>query len=219
MSIKCFEFPGKTGVIPGSDLYRACGKRLLDIGLIVLAAPFVVPLVGVFALLVALDGGKPFYSQNRIGRNGRVFRIWKLRTMVRDADTRLAELLRGNPALKREWDSTQKLANDPRITALGGFLRSTSMDELPQLFNVLVGDMSLVGPRPMMASQRAMYPGKDYYDLLPGITGPWQVSARNLSAFADRAGYDTRYNRNLSFAKDLRILAATVKVVGSRTGC
>ncbi|MGB3246914.1 MAG: sugar transferase [Sulfitobacter sp.] len=219
MNIKHPYFSENDSIFPQSKLYRAFGKRALDVGLTLLALPFVVPIIAVLAFLVALDGGKPFYAQARIGKNGRVFRMWKLRSMVNDADACLERHLRSDPDLRREWESKQKLADDPRVTRLGQLLRSTSADELPQLFNVLIGDMSLVGPRPMMVSQKALYPGEDYYDLLPGITGPWQVSARHLSAFADRAGYDSRYNSSLSFVSDLRILATTVKVVGYRTGC
>ncbi len=139
--------------------------------------------------------------------------------MVKGADACLEQYLRDNPELRHEWDSKQKLVNDPRITSLGRFLRASSLDELPQFFNVLVGNMSLVGPRPMKVSQKALYPGEDYYDLRPGITGLWQISDRHRTTFAERATYDSRYNRILSLASDLAILAATVKVVFGNAGC
>jgi lipopolysaccharide/colanic/teichoic acid biosynthesis glycosyltransferase len=200
-------------------LYRNALKRLMDIVLVLLAAPVVLPVVLILAFCVAIDGGQPFYRQERVGKNGRIYRMWKLRSMVRDADNLLAAHLDADPAARLEWDVTQKLTHDPRITGFGAFLRRSSMDELPQLWNVLTGDMSLVGPRPMMPEQQALYPGRAYYALRPGITGTWQVSVRNASSFADRARFDDAYDRSLSLATDLRLLAATVRVVLRGTGC
>lgn len=200
-------------------LYRGFGKRLLDITLVLIAAPVVLPVVLLCALMVSRDGGQPFYSQERVGRNGRIYTMWKLRSMVPNAKARLEAYLEANPEARDEWDSKQKLAKDPRITRVGRLLRKTSLDELPQLWNVLRGDMSLVGPRPMMPEQKKCYPGVDYYDLLPGITGSWQVSARNESTFAERAFFDTDYKRKLSLKEDVRILSATVRVVLRATGC
>lgn len=201
-----------------AGFYRSAGKRLFDLAAVLLAMPFVLPLVLVMAGLVALDGGKPFYSQERIGRGGRVFRMIKLRSMVHNAEARLEEHLAADAAARAEWDATQKLKRDPRITPLGRFLRRSSLDELPQLFNVLRGDMSLVGPRPMMVSQKALYPGTAYYALRPGLTGLWQVSDRNESTFAARAGFDADYEDRLSFRTDLAILLRTVRVVVDCTG-
>ncbi len=200
-------------------LYRNGAKRLLDIVLVLLALPFVVPLVLILALAVARDGGRPFYGQARVGRGGRIFRMWKLRSMQPDADARLAEYLAASPEARAEWNARQKLARDPRITRLGRFLRASSLDELPQLWNVLRGDMSLVGPRPMMPEQRPLYPGEAYYALRPGLTGPWQVSARSRSTFAERAAFDTGYEADLSLGTDLRLLFATVGAVTRGTGC
>ena len=184
----------------------------------ILAAPVVLPVVGALALLVASDGGKPFYLQERVGAGGRTFRMWKLRTMVPDAKAALDGLLARDEAARIEWETTQKLKNDPRITRVGQFLRRSSLDELPQLWNVFKGDMSLVGPRPMMPEQQILYSGDSYYRLRPGITGPWQVSARNLSTFADRARFDVHYDLNLSLPTDLRILSSTVRVILKATG-
>ncbi|TNJ40978.1 sugar transferase [Phaeobacter sp. B1627] len=200
------------------SLYGVFGKRILDILLTVAAAPLVVLLLVPMIVCVALDGGNPFYSQMRVGRGGRSYRMWKLRTMVVGADEKLSTYLAENPKAKEEWDLTQKLKSDPRITKVGKFLRKTSVDELPQLWNVLLGDMSLIGPRPMMISQKELYPGTDYYELRPGITGSWQVSSRNESSFADRARFDARYNEELSLRSDLNILFKTVKVVCKATG-
>jgi exopolysaccharide production protein ExoY len=200
-------------------LYRSLVKRPLDMALVLLTSPVVVPLVLLLALIVMADGRNPFYSQKRIGRDGRIFRMWKLRSMVHDADQRLEAYLADNPQARQEWDATQKLRNDPRVTRFGRLLRASSMDELPQLLNVLTGDMSLVGPRPMMPDQQAMYSGQGYYRLRPGITGFWQTAGRNKTTFAARAWYDDRYERGLSFGGDLSILLRTVSVVLGRTGC
>ncbi len=131
---------------------------------------------------------------------------------------RLQAYLAQNPKARAEWDATQKLKDDPRVTRLGRLLRKTSIDELPQLWNVVRGEMSLVGPRPMMISQRALYPGTAYYSLRPGITGFWQVSERNDCEFAQRARFDAEYDSRVSFAVDLSILIRTVQVVCRATG-
>lgn len=203
----------------GTTIYRDMFKRVLDILIIVLVALPASLIVGIFAVLIAYDGHSPFYTQQRLGRNGRIFRIWKLRSMVPDADLKLEAYLADNPDARAEWDRTQKLRHDPRITPLGHFIRKVSIDELPQLWNVLLGEMSLVGPRPMMPCQQEIYPGTAYYALRPGITGYWQVSVRNESSFAQRAGFDTAYLRQLSLANDLRVLLKTVRVVTRGTGC
>ena len=200
------------------QLYRNAGKRVLDVILCILGAPFALLLIGVMALLVARDGGAPFYNQDRVGRGGRIYRMWKLRTMVPDADAKLKAHLAENTAARTEWDRDQKLKSDPRVTRLGALLRRASMDELPQLWNVFKGDMSLVGPRPMMPEQKTLYPGSEYYTLRPGITGSWQISDRNESNFAERAIFDTSYSRNVSLGEDIRILVATVRVVLKATG-
>ncbi len=199
--------------------YRNFFKRLLDIVAILMAVPIVLPVILMLAVLVARDGGSPFYSQLRVGKGGRSFRMWKLRSMVIDADMRLEDWLAASPAARAEWVSTQKLRNDPRITPFGHFLRRSSLDELPQLWNVLKGDMSLVGPRPMMLNQREIYPGTAYYALRPGVTGYWQTAGRNRTTFEARAEYDTVYEEQLSLTTDLGILARTVGVVMRGTGC
>lgn len=203
---------------PAVGIYRRLFKRWCDLAMIILAAPFVLPLVLLLGALVRRDGGPAFYVQDRIGLDGRVFRLWKLRTMVIDADARLAAHLAADPALKAEWDETQKLKHDPRITAVGRLLRKTSLDELPQLWNVCRGDMSLVGPRPMLPEQRALYPGRAYYRMRPGLTGPWQVSDRNATSFAGRAEFDADYARRMSLATDLWLIAVTVWVMLRGTG-
>lgn len=198
--------------------YRHTGKRLLDLTVCLLAAPFVITVVAILALIVRHDGGKAFYTQERVGRNGRIYKMWKLRSMVSDADEALQAYLASNPKARAEWDKDQKLKSDPRITKFGQLLRKSSLDELPQLWNVVRGEMSLVGPRPMMPCQKSLYPGASYYNLRPGISGSWQVSDRNTSSFAERAIFDTQYDKDLSFYEDVRILKETVGVVFKATG-
>ncbi|MES2665261.1 MAG: sugar transferase [Pseudomonadota bacterium] len=200
-------------------LYRAVMKRAIDVAAVVLALPVVVPLIAGLAIGVAREGGSPFYAQIRVGKNGKPFRMWKLRSMVNDADARMEDYLASNPEARAEWDSTQKLRHDPRVTGFGSVLRKSSLDELPQLWNVLKGEMSLVGPRPMMLNQQSLYPGIAYYALRPGITGYWQTAGRNRTTFEARAEYDSAYEVALSFMTDMRILARTVGVVVKGTGC
>lgn len=201
-----------------ANLYHRLIKRVFDVALIVLFSPVIIPVLALLALTVAVTGNVPFYRQTRIGRNGKTFTMWKFTSMIPNADAALARHLRANPAARAEWSRTQKLKNDPRITPVGRFLRRTSLDELPQLLNVLTGEMSLVGPRPMLPEQQIMYPGMAYYRMLPGITGLWQVSRRNETAFAERAHFDTRYHATLSFKTDVKTLLATVGVVVRATG-
>lgn len=201
------------------SFYGRVAKRALDIALVLLVAPLAILIVAMFCPLIMLDGKSPFYTQPRVGRNGHIFRMWKLRSMVEGADARLAAYLDAHPARRREWDETQKLRDDPRITRVGRFIRKTSIDEVPQLWNVLRGEMSLVGPRPMMPQQQVIYPGTAYYALRPGITGFWQTSVRNESSFADRARFDALYFRDLSLGTDLAVMLRTVRVVLCGTGC
>lgn len=210
------DLPGRPRGIRSA--YARFFKRPLDIIAILLAAPIALPVVLILALVILLHGDKPFYTQLRVGRSGRSFRLLKLRTMVEDADARLAIVLAQNDAARAEWELTQKLKDDPRITPVGRFLRKTSLDELPQLWNVLRGDMSIVGPRPMLLEQAQLYPGADYYHLRPGVTGLWQISDRNDSSFAARATFDAQYAATLSLRNDLSILARTVGVVLRCTG-
>jgi lipopolysaccharide/colanic/teichoic acid biosynthesis glycosyltransferase len=194
-------------------------KRGFDIAATLMTAPVVLVVVGILALLIwCLDRQGAFFCQRRLGKDGRQFNLWKLQTMVPNADQRLQSYLETDPVAKDEWDRTQKLANDPRITRMGRFLRKYSLDELPQLLNVLRGDMSLVGPRPMMPQQFQSYPGTAYLRLRPGLTGLWQIGARNQSTFAERAIYDSRYANTMSFGTDLWILMRTPAVVFKGTG-
>ena len=200
------------------SLYRRFLKRGLDVALVLATCVIALPIIGIMALLVSLEGGSPFYTQLRVGRGGKNFRMIKLRTMVQNADALLAQHLALNPSAKAEWDATQKLKNDPRITRLGRFLRKTSLDELPQLFNVLLGHMSLVGPRPIMVQQTELYHGSAYYKMRPGLTGFWQVSDRNECEFSDRVKFDEVYNQMMSLSIDIAVMLRTIRVVLRGTG-
>lgn len=207
----------------GSDAntgwYQQWGKRVLDLALVLLSLPITLPVIAMSAAALWLESGPPLYWQDRLGRGGKRFRIMKLRTMVRDADAQLEHLLATDPDLRAEWDETQKLKDDPRITKVGAFLRVTSMDELPQLWNVLVGDMTLVGPRPMLPEQLSLYgDARAYYALRPGLTGTWQVLARNDKAFETRRAFDAAYRAQHDLREDLVLLWRTVGVVMRRTG-
>lgn len=205
-----------------SGIYAKAGKRLFDIAILALALPFTLPVLAIVWLVTVLDGGHGFYAQERVGRNGRIFKCWKIRTMVPNAESVLQKLIRQDKAIAREWATNQKLTNDPRITRWGRVLRQTSLDELPQLWNVLTGDMSLIGPRPFTPDQRALYDQIDenaeYYGLRPGISGLWQVDCRNDGEFFRRVEFDNTYGRELSFAQDLRITLKTFSVILKGTG-
>lgn len=199
--------------------YARLGKRVLDIVLASAALVLSVPVLVVLALALWIESGNPFYTQERLGMNGRKFRMWKLRTMVRDAETQLARYLANDPQLAAEWALTQKLKSDPRVTPVGRLLRQTSLDELPQVINVIKGEMSLVGPRPMLPDQLPLYRfPQAYLGVRPGITGLWQVTARNEESFDLRATLDLRYAQRLGFGTDLRIIAATFGAVWNATG-
>lgn len=202
---------------PGSRL----AKRVIDLGLCVLLTPIVLPLMSLLYIMIAVESGFPgFYSQERLGQQACKFRIWKFRTMVRNAGEVLERTLASNEQLREEWKQNQKLRNDPRITAIGKLLRKTSLDELPQFWNVIRGEMSLVGPRPIVQDEVAKY--KEAYGVYtkttPGVTGLWQVSGRNHTTYAERIAYDTFYVRNWSVWMDIYVLARTVKVIITGAG-
>ena len=200
--------------------YQSRAKRGLDLLGCLLLAPLAGGLVGVLWLLVRLDGGPGFFGHERIGRNGVPFLCWKLRTMCRDAEARLEDHLARNPAAAAEWAESYKLQEDPRVTRLGRILRKTSLDELPQLWNVLKGEMSLVGPRPVPAVELVEYGGYEWAYLLarPGITGLWQVSGRNEVSYSTRVGMDLTYVLQAGVRMDLSILWRTIGEVLRRSG-
>ena len=205
---------GPPSVQPG--LKRAFD--LLGAGVLLLLAA---PAFALLALLVRADGGPAFYAHERVGRGGRRFGCLKFRSMVTDSQYRLDTLLDADPAARAEWEATRKLKDDPRVTRIGRLLRATSLDELPQLINVLRGEMSLVGPRPVVAAELAAHYGaaaEHYLAVRPGITGLWQISGRSETSYDTRVALDTRYATNPSLWADLGILLRTPLAVLSRRG-
>ncbi|MFN3523120.1 MAG: sugar transferase [Phenylobacterium sp.] len=195
--------------------------RLLDLAVAVAALIFFAPLMVLVGLVVWLqDGGPIFFAQRRVGFQGRTFRCLKFRTMVVDADRRLEELLRTSPEARREWEADHKLRKDPRITPLGEFLRKSSLDELPQLFNVLRGEMSVVGPRPITDAEICRYGRwfRYYRAVRPGMTGMWQVSGRNHVDYRRRVALDVLYVQRRSLGCNLMILLRTIPAVLLRSG-
>jgi exopolysaccharide production protein ExoY len=196
-------------------------KRALDALIAVLALIVMAPLMAVIAAAVKLqDKGPALFLQTRVGRDGATFPMLKFRSMVVDAPGRLRRLLEEDPAAAREWAEKQKLAHDPRVTPLGRLLRTTSLDELPQFVNVLLGHMSVVGPRPILPEQATSYGDGFalYCTARPGITGLWQVAGRNDTSFARRAEIDQAYLGEWSLRTDLKLMLRTVGVVIARDG-
>lgn len=190
-------------------------KRAVDIVLGMALVVFLAPLMGVIALAVCLDGGPVLYGHLRVGPGRRQFRCWKFRTMVADADKVLQQVLAQDAGLRAEWESAFKLRNDPRVTLMGRFLRAFSLDELPQLLNVIRGEMSLVGPRPIVEAEIDLYGPNfgSYSACRPGMTGLWQVSGRSDVSYLRRVHLDTEYARTWSLWLDLKILLTTAVVV------
>jgi len=179
------------------------------------------PLMAILAFLIwRRDGAPVLYAHYRVGYEGKLFRCMKFRTMLRNSEHVLADLLRNDPQARAEWARDQKLANDPRTTRVGRFLRRSSLDELPQLLNVLRGEMNLVGPRPITVAELTRYGGLrwHYLSVRPGITGLWQVSGRNNTTYDERVALDRRYVEQRSWWFDLGILIKTVRVVVMREG-
>jgi exopolysaccharide production protein ExoY len=214
-----FFSPAKSGAMQSAPLGLAT-KRMTDIILASFALLILWPLLLVIAALVATDGGPILYRHRRVGKDGVSFDCLKFRTMILGATECLDEYLAYHPAERTEWESTRKLRFDPRTTAIGRVLRKVSMDELPQFFNVLTGDMSLVGPRPVTPPELAFYGEKAelYRSVRPGITGLWQISGRNDVSYDERVALDAAYVREQGFWRDLDILLQTPRVVLSRTG-
>jgi exopolysaccharide production protein ExoY len=196
-------------------------KRFFDITAALAGIAVLSPLFLMLVLLVKCsDGGSVIYGHRRIGRNGRVFRCLKFRTMVENGDAVLAAHLARNPQDREEWAATRKLQNDPRVTRVGAVLRKLSLDELPQIFNILRGEMSFVGPRPVVRDELLMYgtAAGFYLKSRPGLTGLWQVRGRNDVSYRTRVAFDRHYVENWSFAFDLKILIWTVPAVLSSRG-
>ena len=193
----------------------------MHIMLAIISLIFFAPLMCLIAVAVYVqDGGPIIFAHRRIGQNGRTFYCFKFRSMAVDAEERLTALLEEDPEARAEWEQDHKLRRDPRITRLGAFLRKTSLDELPQLFNVLRGDMCLVGPRPIVEAEVVKYGRRfdDYCAVKPGITGLWQVSGRNDTSYRTRVALDCVYARNRTLMLDAYILVCTLPAVLARRG-
>lgn len=208
--------PPSTDAVASAKVEEGLLVRALDLTVALAAILFFAPLMVIIAAAIfATSPGPIFFRQKRLGLGGRSFGCLKFRTMRADAEVALVHMLTHDRAAIAEWESSQKLRNDPRISRLGAFLRRTSLDELPQFFNVLAGDMSIVGPRPIVAEEAHRYRRyiRAYYAVKPGITGLWQISGRNQTTYRRRVACDVRYVRSRSVYRDLTIIALTVPVV------
>ncbi|WP_438502763.1 sugar transferase [Amaricoccus solimangrovi] len=200
--------------------YRTRGKRVFDIVVASLMLVAFAPLMLALTALVAIDGGRPFYAHPRVGLRGRTFGCLKFRSMCLGAAEMLPRILASDPVAAAEWEADHKLTNDPRVTRIGAFLRKSSLDELPQLFCVLRGDMSLVGPRPITEPELFRYgPARSaYLAMRPGLTGPWQVKGRNDISYDNRVTLDVNYGRKVTFRRDVKIMALTALSMLRLTG-
>ena len=192
-------------------------KRFFDIFFSLVGCIFLIPIYVVIKIanIASGDFSKVFYSQDRIGKNGKTFRLYKFRSMVPNADLELEKILKNDKKLAREYKINKKLKDDPRITKIGKFIRKTSIDELPQLINVFLGEMSLVGNRPYLPREKEDM-GEFYSDIIktkPGVTGYWQVSGRSETTFEERCKLERYYSNNAGFKMDLRIFFKTFKAV------
>jgi undecaprenyl-phosphate galactose phosphotransferase len=210
-----YQTPPQPGWLSGET-----SKTMMDFGLAGVLLFILLPVLVCIAVLVSLDGGPIVFKHQRVGRFGRTFPCFKFRSMAVGGDKILNDLLVSDPVAAAEWESTRKLRRDPRVTFVGKILRTTSLDEIPQLFNVLRREMSLVGPRPIVTDEVRLYEDKirHYYDVRPGITGLWQVCGRSNASYDERVRLDTWYVENRSIWLDLKILLSTVPAVLSRTG-
>jgi Undecaprenyl-phosphate galactose phosphotransferase WbaP len=219
LAVRAKDIHGILGLEIDHNLTRTCShifKRSFDISICLLIALMIWPMFLLVGLAVQVTSPGPmFYWQRRIGRNGKEFRLWKFRTMVVDADAVLEKHLENDGALRAEWQRDHKLRNDPRVTAIGALLRRTSLDELPQFWNILCGEMSLVGPRPIRQPEVEKYGTifDQYRRVTPGLTGMWQISGRNNTTYERRTQLDEYYVRNWSISLDLYILLRTLKTI------
>lgn len=200
-------------VVIRDSFYTRRGKRVMDVALALALLPILLPVMSIIALGMA-HRGHVIYGHRRVGRAGREFNCYKFRTMVLDADLRLVDILSSDPKARAEWARDHKLRDDPRVTRLGHVLRKTSLDELPQIWNVLLGEMSFVGPRPVTRDELVKYDryAEAYLSVRPGVTGPWQVSGRSEVSYAARVMQDADYVADINLARDAGIIAQTALV-------
>ena len=196
-------------------------KRMLDLALVALASPILLPMLMVLAVIVrATSPGPVFFSHRRIGKNGTFFSMWKFRTMCVNSSEVLEHHLASHPDARTEWKLTHKLQEDPRVTRIGRVMRRWSLDELPQVWNVITGRMSLVGPRPIVAAEVEKYGScfRCYTSVKPGVTGLWQVSGRSTLSYPERVKLDCTYSRDWSLLHDIKILFLTLRSVANQEG-
>lgn len=197
-------------------------KRIFDIFFSSIILMLGMPILLLIALFIRCSSrGKAIYYQTRVGRGGVPFHCYKFRTMYNDADARLKEILESDPNRRREWDTTHKLKDDPRVTPIGAFLRRTSLDEMPQFWNVLKGDLSVVGPRPVVKEEidkHFRHKADKIFSIRPGLTGIWQVSGRSDTSYATRIALDEQYLETRSFWLDLKLIALTIPSMIFRKG-
>ena len=219
------NFPTNPVMVSGSLGYYGVPqtplRRIFDISIILIASPYILLFFLIISIFIALDSeGGVLYRQTRIGKGGRKFKALKFRTMIQNADQILQRYLDESPELKAEWSATHKLKRDPRVTRVGKVLRKLSLDELPQFWNIIIGDMGLIGPRPIVEAEIERY-GKCfelYKQARPGLTGLWQVSGRSDTSYQRRVELDEYYLLNRSIKLDFQILIKTVYVVLGRKG-
>lgn len=207
--------------IPVDSLRYRVVKRVFDLALALILFPLALPLLVILAILIKLTSPGPiFYRHMRLGQHGRAFQLWKLRTMWTNSDHLLSRHLQEDPRAKEEWLRKYKLQNDPRITPLGRILRRTSLDEIPQLINIFRGEMSFVGPRPIIDDEALRYGGGIglYCAAKPGLTGLWQVHGRGKVQYEVRVSFDLEYVSTWSFGRDVRLILKTIPVLWSRKG-
>lgn len=211
-----------SNILAAARPLRLDAKRCVDLAMLSVLLPFLLPLGLAVAALVAFQGGPVLHSQWRVGRRGRMFRLWKFRTMRRGAEAALPALLAADHERAHVWRRYGKLRDDPRVTSLGRVLRRYSLDELPQFWNVLTGEMSLVGPRPVPLAELHHGYGtaaQAYLSCRPGLSGLWQVSGRNRLDYAQRVALDCHYARHRSLTLDVSIMLRTIGAVLRGTGC
>lgn len=220
-SIRSHDNPRSEQAAAGSaSFYQNRGKRVFDVVVSSILLVLVAPLLMVLFSLVALDGGKPVFAHRRVGQRGRAFPCLKVRSMRHGAESELKAILASDPEAAKEWAEGHKLAKDPRVTAVGKFLRKSSLDELPQLLNVLRGEMSIVGPRPITFDELGKYgaSASAYLALKPGLTGPWQVEGRNDLTYDERVALDAGYGQTMGLMRDVTIIFKTGLSVLKLTG-
>ena len=209
------ECQGQETAKPRVSFYTKYGKRILDLTASIILLASTLPIIAALTILVSLSGGTPFYGHLRVGKDGKLFKCWKLRSMHTDAEDILKKHLENDQLAKAEWQANFRLKNDPRVTTLGRFLRAKKLDELPQFYNVIKGEMSLVGPRPVTDAEIPKYGdgAAFYFAGKPGVTGPWQILSHSENTYLERVNIDIEYRNQVSLITDLKYIILTAVVI------